>query len=99
MRKKREKFNNHHRNDGDIPQADQSYEQFIENLVPGLSQKEYEKIRQKALSEAKKAKHNWRQKGNEIICDACVFPHAAILPPNKRLVGIDEKGFPILEEI
>jgi hypothetical protein len=57
-----------------------------------------EEIRAKAIEEAKKKKHEWRQKGNYIYCKSCEFRHGFFIKPNKILVGIDKNGMPILKD-
>jgi cytochrome c1 len=43
--------------------------------------------------------HSWIQRGTEIICESCPFKHGFYVEPEKRLVGIDENGNPIIDKI
>lgn len=83
----------------EVQEIEITEEQFFENVVPGLSKEEYQKIREEALEKAKNAKHNWVQKGNEIICTSCEYPHGSYIPHDVRLVGIDNSGLPVFEKI
>jgi len=40
--------------------------------------------------------HTWRAQGIYIICKSCELEHAIYIGLDKRLVGIDEEGKPIL---
>jgi len=42
--------------------------------------------------------HEWRQKGYYIVCMSCELQHAAFIGPDKIMVGVDEKGQPILKK-
>lgn len=78
----------------------QDIEEMVENIVPGLSLEEYEKIRKEAIEEAKKRKHTWVMKGRgKLICTSCTTPHTAYIPTNKTLIGIAADGSPILKDI
>ena len=44
-----------------------------------------------------KGNHDWRQRGYFIVCRSCELEHASWIGPKKILVGIDEKGQPILK--
>jgi hypothetical protein len=44
-----------------------------------------------------KGNHSWRQQGYYLVCRSCEIEHATWIGPNKLLVGIDEKGQPILK--
>lgn len=65
-----------------------------EEVIPGLSQKEYDEIRNKAHEKAKSVKHNWKQKGFWISCDSCDFPHRSWIGPDKVLTDIKD-GVPV----
>lgn len=41
--------------------------------------------------------HEWRQQGYYLICLSCEVKHAIWIGENKVLVGLDEKGQPILK--
>lgn len=41
-------------------------------------------------------KHEWKQQGPYIICRSCPFEHAHWVGNEKVLVGIDDKGEPII---
>ena len=76
-----------------------SIEDVSENLVPGLSKAEYEKIRTEALEKAKSARHAWVMKGRgKLTCTSCDFPHVSYIPTNLVLAGIDSDGKPILQK-
>lgn len=44
-------------------------------------------------------KHNWIQKGPEIICTSCESPHGIRIGVNKRLMGFDDKGNMIIKNV
>jgi len=69
-----------------------------ETVIPGISAHEYERIRNEALDKAKKVIHHWRQKGNQLICNSCPFPHATFIPRDKRMIGEMADGTPIFED-
>lgn len=41
--------------------------------------------------------HDWRQQGPYLVCKSCELTHAVFVGNEKILVGIDEKGKPILK--
>ena len=41
--------------------------------------------------------HEWRQKGYYLVCYSCEIQHAVWIGPDKIMVGINEKGSPILK--
>jgi len=41
--------------------------------------------------------HDWRQQGYYLVCHSCEIQHAVWIGPEKIMVGIDEKGAPILK--
>ena len=41
--------------------------------------------------------HEWRQKGPYLVCYSCEIQHAVWIGMDKIMVGVDEKGFPILK--
>jgi len=57
-----------------------------------------EELRKKAREKAKNTFHNWRQKGNYIVCKSCEFPHRFNIGVDKMLVGITDEGLPILKD-
>lgn len=63
-----------------------------------ITQEQLEEIREKAIEEAKKKKHNWKQKGTFIVCSTCDFRHGFYIPPNKMMVGINKEGMPIIKD-
>lgn len=72
----------------------------METLVSGLSQEEYDKIRDNAIEEAKTKQHAWVMKGRgKLVCTSCDYPHVSYIPMNKTQVGIDDQGKPILNDI
>ena len=42
--------------------------------------------------------HEWRQQGPFLVCKSCELPHALRIGMNKKLVGFDEEGKPIIEK-
>jgi hypothetical protein len=44
-------------------------------------------------------RHNWKQRGPYIVCNTCDLEHALAITVNKRLVGIDRRGNPILKDV
>lgn len=43
--------------------------------------------------------HDWRQKGPFLVCKSCDIEHAVFVGIEKRLVGLDDKGRPILKKV
>jgi hypothetical protein len=41
--------------------------------------------------------HEWRQQGPYCVCKSCEIQHAVFIGINKIMVGLDEKGLPILK--
>jgi hypothetical protein len=44
-------------------------------------------------------KHNWRQMGNQIICDSCESSHGFRIKTGFQMCGIDPSGFPTITQI
>lgn len=44
-----------------------------------------------------KGYHEWRQQGYYLVCKACELHHAVWIGKNKLMVGVNEKGQPILK--
>lgn len=44
-----------------------------------------------------KETHEWRQKGYYLVCVSCELQHAVFIGPDKIMVGVDEKGSPIIK--
>lgn len=65
----------------------------------GLTDKQVEEIKNKAVEKVLRARHEWRQKGQWIICQSCETPHAFCVGMNKRLIGIGEQGEPLIKEL
>lgn len=42
--------------------------------------------------------HEWRQQGPYVVCKTCEIQHATFIGIDKIMVGINEKGLPILEK-
>lgn len=42
--------------------------------------------------------HDWRQQGPYLVCKSCELQHAVFIGMKKQLVGINDKGQPILED-
>lgn len=66
-----------------------------ENKVE-ITEEEIEKLRSAAREKAMCATHEWKQKGGWVECRSCTFPHAIRVMGNQKLVGVDERGMPIL---
>jgi len=43
-------------------------------------------------------RHNWRQNGPFLICRSCELEHGVFIGMDKILVGLNEKGQPILKK-
>lgn len=41
--------------------------------------------------------HDWRQQGPYLVCKGCEITHATFIGMNRVLVGLDDKGKPILK--
>lgn len=46
-----------------------------------------------------KGNHEWRQKGPYLECKTCEIHHAVYVGVHKRMVGVDDKGNPILQKV
>lgn len=79
--------------DDEIKQA----EDLVETVVPGLTIDEYNAIREKALNDAMSRRHNWMMKGVYLVCNSCPYPHRFYVGNGHVMVGIDDKGNPILK--
>lgn len=44
-----------------------------------------------------KGNHDWKQKGPYLVCMSCELQHAVWIGVEKIMVGINEKGKPILK--
>lgn len=44
-------------------------------------------------------RHGWIQQGPYLICKTCELDHATYIGIDKHLMGLDEKGQPILEKV
>jgi len=42
--------------------------------------------------------HNWRQQGPYLVCKSCEISHSTYIGMDKVMVGIDEKGQPLLKK-
>ncbi len=42
--------------------------------------------------------HDWRQQGYYLVCKSCEIQHATWIGEKKVMVGLDEKGMPILKK-
>ena len=42
--------------------------------------------------------HEWRQQGPYVICKSCELQHAVFIGMDKMLVGLNDKGQPILKK-
>lgn len=45
-----------------------------------------------------KGYHEWRQQGYYLVCKSCELQHAVWIGKDKLMVGVDEKGNPILKK-
>lgn len=72
----------------------EAQEQF--EKVWGISQAEVDELREKAQEQLKNTRHTWRQKGIWLICRTCEQQHAICIGANKRMVGEQDDGTPIL---
>jgi len=45
-----------------------------------------------------KETHEWRQRGYYLVCVSCEIQHAVWIGSEKIMVGVDEKGSPILKK-
>jgi len=43
--------------------------------------------------------HKWRQKGPYLVCKSCDIEHAVWIGVEKQMVGLNEKGQPILKKV
>jgi len=43
--------------------------------------------------------HDWRQQGPYLVCKSCEIQHAVYVGMKKQLVGLDDRGQPILEKV
>ena len=41
--------------------------------------------------------HEWRQSGPYLICRSCPIEHSSYVGIDKLMVGVDEKGMPIMK--
>lgn len=48
-----------------------------------------EEIRAQARERAKQAKHEWKQKGSNVICESCEYPHGITIGTDKIMIGIE----------
>lgn len=42
--------------------------------------------------------HDWRQRGPYLVCKSCDLEHAAYIGPEKLMVGLNDRGQPILKK-
>lgn len=55
-----------------------------------------DKVREDAIIKAR-GDHNWRQRGNVVICISCKNRHAFFIPVGKMLVDV-KNGIPVLKD-
>lgn len=67
--------------------------------VFGLSPEQYEEIRKEAREKVLRINHTWRQKGFWLICKTCDHQHATWLGKDKVMIGEDDDGNPIIEDL
>lgn len=41
--------------------------------------------------------HEWRQRGPYLVCTSCEIEHATYIGNNKLMIGLNDKGQPILK--
>lgn len=46
-----------------------------------------------------KGYHEWKQMGPYCVCKSCELEHGIFIGINKHLIGIGDKGEPILESV
>jgi hypothetical protein len=63
-----------------------------------FTEAEIEEIRKEAIEKALKAKHDWRQRGNAIVCIACENEHGFYVKTTQRLIRVTKEGEPIIED-
>lgn len=56
----------------------------------------YDKLQQKAKAVIS---HSWRQRGPFLVCTSCDYEHSQWIGSDKKLVGFDKGGQPIIEEM
>ncbi len=54
-------------------------------------------IRERAINEAK-GHHNWKQRGNEVYCTSCQYPHGFFVEPGVVLVDVKD-GEPVFKRL
>ncbi len=68
-------------------------------LVNAIPESMIDELRQEARKQALSIRHTWKQKGNRLVCEACPYPHAAILDSSVRMIGVSENGQPIFRRL
>lgn len=68
-----------------------------QNEVHEIPDIDVEALIRQAKSEIKG--HTWRQRGPWLVCVSCTKKHASWLGMNKQLVGMNEKGEPIVRPL
>lgn len=61
----------------------------ISETVFEIDEERLQEIRNHAKEKAKSTLHNWKQKGSQIVCDTCDFPHGMYIGTGKVMVGIE----------
>lgn len=59
------------------------------NTVFEVDEERLEEIRNRAKEQARKVEHRWRQKGSQVVCETCEYPHAMYIGTDKIMVGIE----------
>lgn len=83
----------------------ETYQNNSENLqsqsdvkqVFGLTEQELDELRERAKERQKGG--TWKQKGAYLIKEDVDYPFGIHIGVNKQLVGVDEKGNPILKDL
>lgn len=68
----------------------------MQSKAPNEEQNE---IRLDDIPQPQLAGHVWRQQGTVLYCESCPFNHAAYIPSDHQLYGVNEKGEPLLRKI
>ncbi len=76
-----------------------SFEEAVRNAnLPNFDEKLDEAYKRLQRDSKASVQHTPRQQGPEIYCISCPHRHSITwIGPGKKMVGIDEKGMPIIE--
>jgi hypothetical protein len=45
------------------------------------------------------SKHNWKQRGQMLVCDSCESSHGIRLKQGYQMCGVDENGMPTITQV